>query len=216
MKRSRKILLILAIVVVIFLFIMTAFHIEAYLPHERLIISLPFAAQHDNSTAMIPMGETLFHPKPQVPNGHPGIDFGWGHSVPVIASAGGTVTKINHGSSNGIDVTVRSGVYELRYKELATNSLGVNIKIGSVIKKGDFIGNPDNNTQPASPDRYQLHWEFASVSPFLDRFCPVTYFDTDSKARIENIWNNVKPTDAQNMKQQFPYICSGDYFNKQE
>ncbi len=47
---------------------------DSYLPHQKITIRVPyeFSGVPDS---MIPMGETINHPKPQVPNGHPGIDF---------------------------------------------------------------------------------------------------------------------------------------------
>src|SRR2546428_1870458 len=215
MRPAFKVLIGLAVAVALFLGWVIV-QPAAFLPHERIIISLPFSAENDNSTGMIPMGETLFHPKPKDPNGHPGIDFQWNHSADIIASADGTVANINHGSTEGIDVIVSNGVYELRYKEMNETSLGSNIKIGAQIKKGDFIGNPYESLFPDGSHQYQIHWELASISLVLDRWCPLTYFDPDSRARIEKIWNNVSPDADQGVKRQFPYICSGDYFNKQE
>ena len=63
------------------------------MPHERVTISLPFSKENE-AQWLIPMGETIAHPKPQVPHGHPGIDFIWDHSTPIIAVASGTVANI--------------------------------------------------------------------------------------------------------------------------
>jgi murein DD-endopeptidase MepM/ murein hydrolase activator NlpD len=215
MKRVFKIGLII-LGALVFLFAFMLFQPMAFLPHQKIVISLPFSQQYDSSTGMIPMGETMFHPKPQVPHGHPGIDFQWSHQVPIIASSDGIITNINHGSSNGIDVTIRNGVYELRYKELDENSLGSNIKLLHIVNKGDFIGYPGASIVGGNVAHYQLHWEFASISVLLDRFCPVTYFDSDSNKRINNIWSNVSLDANQGVKRNFPDICSGDYENKTE
>jgi murein DD-endopeptidase MepM/ murein hydrolase activator NlpD len=187
-----------------------------FLPHDRIEISLPFAPENDAKTGIIPMGETIFHPKPQVPNGHPGIDFQWNYLVPIISSSDGKVVKINHGSTSGIDVTVQSGYYELRYKELDEDSLPANIKAFGDVKKGDLIGYPGGSTGGDGNTHYQVHWEFASTSLIRDRFCPLTYFDADSLSRINKIWDAVSLDYDQGVKRQFPYICSGDYFNKTE
>lgn len=76
----------------------------------------------DVPDGMIPMGETINHPKPQVPNGHPGINFQYNGSKShnVVASANGTTTSITKGASNTgkWDVEVKSGFYLLRYKEM--------------------------------------------------------------------------------------------------
>jgi len=215
MKTLFKILLGLFAAAALFLG-WVLFEPPAFFPHELIVISLPFAPEYDASTGMIPMGETIYHPKPQVPNGHPGIDFGWDNlKVPVIASADGTLTRINPGSSSGTDVTVQNGVYELRYTELQTVAPGLNV--GQKIKKGDFIGYPGEfNDGTNGFTHYNLHWELASISVLKDRFCPMAYFDPDSRARIEAIWAKVPPDDNQGMKRQFPNICSGDYSNKTE
>ena len=215
MNKAIKITLMIFIILLIILS-WFLFDPLAFLPHSRLQIVLPFDSQYDSSTGMIPMGETIFHPKPQVPHGHPGIDFQWNTSVPIIASADGIITSIQHGSSNGIDVEIRNGVYALRYKEMDEKTLSSNIKILHFVKKGEFIGNPDATIGGDGKKHYQLHWEFASNSVIKDRFCPLTYFTNDSLMRINSIWDNVSPQNNQNMKLQFPYICSGDYYNKTE
>jgi len=130
---------------------------DTYLPHKRIVLALPFDSRYDAKTGLIPMGETKFHPKPQVPNGHPGIDFQWDEAVPIIASVAGRVTKINHGSSSGIDVTVSTGVYEVRFKELDQSSLAV--KASSKVGVGDRIGLPGGSTGGDGHTHYQLHWE---------------------------------------------------------
>ncbi len=218
MKLIFKIIISVVLLVVLF-FAWIIIQPTAFLPHQKIQISLPFSAKEDSTTGMIPMGETKFHPKPQVPNGHPGIDFQWEHQVSIIASADGIITKIDHGSTEGIDVIVTNGVYELRYKELNETSLGNNIKEGNSIKKGDFIAYPYgtifNDSKNGKP-YYQIHWEFASISLIKDRFCPTTYFDSESRTRIEKIWANVDPEADQGIKRLFPNICNGDYFNKTE
>lgn len=60
----------------------------------------------------------------------------------------------------------------------------------------------------------QIHWELASVSLISDRWCPMSYFDGESRKIVERIWESVPATDQ--MKKQFPYICSGDYYGKEE
>jgi len=195
----------------------TLLHLDAFLPHKKIQIIMPFDAQYDNATSMIPMGETIFHPKPQVPNGHPGIDFVSQQSFPFIASADGKITKmILGGSSDGIDITLTSGAYNIVYKEMDPDN--VFVKMGQQVKQGGRIAmpNPKRDPEHAENVHYSTHWEFASASPIRDRFCPLTYFTAESRARIEAIWDTVKPTDFQNTKQQFPYICSGDYYNRTE
>ena len=190
------------------------FQVQAFLPHQRIQIILPFDSKHDAGMTLIPMGETIFHPKPQVPKGHPGIDFGSRVDYQVISSSDGTVTRLTHGSSDGIDVYVSSGVYNLVYKEMDESKLAV--KKGQKVKKGEAIGYPNPKMGGDGSYHYQVHWEFASASVLLDRFCPINFFTPESKTRIEAIWANVKPTDFNNMKQKFPNICSGDYAGAEE
>jgi len=191
--------------------------LDAYLPHKKLQIILPFAAQYDSTTALIPMGETIYHPKPQVPNGHPGIDFVSQQSFPFIASADGKITKmLKGGSSDGTDITLHSGAYNIVYKEMDPDH--VFVKVGQKVRQGDKIALPDPKRDPQHPENihYSTHWEFASVSPLRDRFCPLSYFTDESRGRIEVIWAEVQPADFDHMKQHFPSICSGDYANRME
>lgn len=54
---------------------------------EKVLLSLPFN-KNDLPSMLIPMGETLEHPKPDNPKGHPGIDFLWN------SESGGRFSKI--------------------------------------------------------------------------------------------------------------------------
>ncbi|HSX57884.1 MAG TPA: hypothetical protein VLE47_01265 [Candidatus Saccharimonadales bacterium] len=175
---------------------------ETYLPHQKIIIVVPFD-KNNPPDQMIPMGETLYHPKPKVPKGHPGIDFGWSKADgKVLSSSEGSVRQIKLGASEeGLyDVEIASGFYFLRYKEL--KKVNSDLKVGSKVKKGDFIGTPGTLANG-------FHWELASISLIRDRYCPVSYLDPESKTLIENIWDKVPSTDK--VKNKFPEICSGDY-----
>src|SRR3989344_3488743 len=61
---------------------------------EKIIISLPYAPSQPTSS-IVPMGETIFHPKPQNPEGHPGIDFQWnlGKPIDIIACINGKIIQ---------------------------------------------------------------------------------------------------------------------------
>lgn len=185
----------------------------AFLPHERIVIGVPYR-ESDRPTGMIPMGETLYHPKPAAPRGHPGIDFGWdGNGThDIISSSDGVVVSLAYGASGPEtwDVVVRTGVYHLVYKELEETSVAK----GDRVVQGDLIGHPghfcDDDPAHGPPHCwYNMHWELASMSPILDRFCPVTYLDPASRASLEELWASVPATDR--VKSQFPDICSGDY-----
>ncbi len=185
----------------------------AFLPHSTISIGLPFMTA-DMPSSMIPMGETIYHPKPQVPHGHPGIDFLWtsGDSHAVVAAAAGTFASKKMGASEPgkWDIEIRSGQYLLRYKELDDYA---DLKLGAHIDKGQVVGHAGHYCDNQHC-WFNVHWELASTSTVLDRWCPVNYFDTASKATLEQVWNSVPSTDK--VKSQFPNVCNGDYAHKQE
>jgi len=203
--------------------------ISFYLPHQKPVIILPFDPQYDSNCALMPMGEKIAHP--DAPSGHPGIDFGFSEvtkNVPYIASMDGTISKIKiypnrelkgQGgkeplSINEADVVIRNGPYQTVYSEMDADSLPAYIKRGAKISQGDFIGygNFTTGVKPGTK-REMIHWEFGSISPLIDRFCPLTYFTVESETRIEKIWVQ---TDWPEMKALYPNICNGDYDGKAE
>ena len=179
-------------------------------PRADIEISVPFSLD-DPPRDLIPMGETLAHPKPDSPQGHPGIDFQWDHPADVLASHDGIATEIKKVEEDKVfwEITLTKGFYSTIYKELGDYS--ENIKLFSEVKKGELIGHPYNPSTPeGNASHYQLHWEFGYM--FRDRLCPMTYFDDASLASIEEIWNE----STNQFKKDFPYICSGDYFGKEK
>jgi murein DD-endopeptidase MepM/ murein hydrolase activator NlpD len=178
--------------------------------HERITISLPFAAE-DDARELIPMGETINHP--DSPHGHPGIDFSWDHDVPIIASAAGIVTKIQrHEDGRTWDVEVVTGDYAVRYTEL--ESYNPELKKGQRIAQGSWIGQPGHPLDLPDGNRrhYSIHWEFDYDTFWVDRLCPMTYFDDDSRQRIERIWAR----STWQHKAESPDICSGFYYGRDE
>lgn len=172
-------------------------------PQERIVIGLPYQAS-DPPTSMEPMGETLNHPKPQVPLGHPGIDFKWDHAAKVIASADGTVVSIGPDVENGIELhsmRVRSGKYAITYDEIGEIADGV--QKGSKVYKGDVIAYVD-------AEFGQMHWDFGYALPIMEPLCPLTYFDDNSRSLLEKHWENA----YYKARDQFPDICSGDFANR--
>ena len=216
----KKILIIVAaisVLVTVFLALFVVIGVQTYLPHKKITIRVPYEFV-DVPDVMIPMGETINHPKPQVPNGHPGIDFGYDGSKlhNVVASADGTVTSIKKGASNPgkWDIEISNSFYLLRYKEMEDyNPL---FQPGHKVKEGDFVGHYGIYQEKDGNVHEQIHWELASTSLLRDRFCPLTYFDAQSLKSINTLWAKVPPEANQNMKAQFPYICSGDYYGKDE
>ncbi len=216
----KKILLIgvaIFLLIVIYLTLFVIIGVQTYLPHQRLIIRVPYEYV-DVPDLMIPMGETINHPKPQVPNGHPGIDFQYNDNKlhNAVAAADGTVISITKGASNPgkWDVEITNGFYSLRYKEM--EDYNPVFHPGYKVKEGEFVGHFGVYQEKDGHVHEQIHWEFASTAIFRDRFCPLTYFDSQSLNSINQLWGKT-PLDAnQNMKARFPYICSGDYYGKVE
>ena len=178
------------------------------MPHKRVIISLPFSKENE-AQWLIPMGETINHPKPEVPLGHPGIDFAWDHTVPIIAVADGVIKSVKKDSTEGKavwNIYVASGDYLTGYTEL--ESYNTELYKGSKVSKGMLIGYPNEAN-------HQIHWEFEYNTPLnflIEPLCPMTYFDEEARSRIESIWEN--QGDRWPYKDKFPYICSGDFYGK--
>ena len=204
------------IIVVILLFFSWQLFIRflPLIPHERITISLPFNKEDDDLIFINPMGE-IDHHKP--PRGHPGLDFGWHHPAPLIAVASGQISRIKehppggHGETEKTyDVEIVNGVYAIRYGEIVPLP---SINVGTVVNQGDVIGRGGKYEQPGGLGTYySTHWEFDYDTPVFDRLCPLTYFYSDSLARINAIWEKV----GQTYNGQFPELCSGFYHERNE
>ncbi len=177
---------------------------------ERITMTLPFT-EGNRPDSLGPMGETISHPKPQNPRGHPGIDFQWDGSATkqLIASTSGVVATIRTGFHPSTwDLYIVSGCWRIGYGVLG--SVAPSLSEGSVVQKGDPIGTPAHSPGTGA-DMSAFHWEFGynnarSLYPF--RICPMTYFDVNSVQRIEAIW----ASSTYMHKDLFPHICSGDFF----
>lgn len=198
-----------------------------YLPHEKPVLILPILPKYDTAASIMPMGEKINHPGPG--DGHPGIDFtfrGLTEKVPYIASMDGIISKVRVYPSKWakddarvisqtiVDVVIVNGSYQTVYSEMDAESLPATIKFGARIKQGDLVGY-GNLVVVDEPWTYieMIHWEFGSISPLIDRFCPLTYFTAESQERIEEIWAH---TDWPEMKAQYPLICNGGWEGKVE
>jgi murein DD-endopeptidase MepM/ murein hydrolase activator NlpD len=176
----------------------------------------------------MPMGEKIEHPN--TPSGHPGIDFGLSNitdNIPYIASMDGTISKVTIYDSPDrdvkdkkmlsvkmADVVIQNGPYQTVYASLDGSTLPENIREGNKIKQGDVVGYGNFNEITSMGTRGEMiHWEFGSTSPIIDRFCPLSYFTTESRNRIEEIWSR---TNLIEMKAKYPLICNGDYEGKEE
>jgi hypothetical protein len=185
--------------------------------HHKIAITLPYSADND-ATSMISMGETIAH---NFPGGHPGIDFQWDHSVPLIAVTDSKVIGIKNSNDMGepvVTLTLKSGEYLIVYQELEKVAAG--ISKGVAVTKGEVIGEPHchNNVDQNGTSRTscQTHWEFgySRFSPGFERLCPLSYFDADARARIEALWASI-PADNR-FKQNAPQICSNIYANRDQ
>lgn len=147
------------------------------------------------------MGETINHPDPPNPGGHPGIDFMWNDSVDIIACIDGTVDQVEKtGSHNKWDVFINTGDFYVGYTTL--EKVDENIEVGVQVKAGQKIGESGN-----FETHYMIHWEFGKVKGH-QRKCPMAYFDEISRQRIVQVWAN---TNWPEVKKQFPNICNGYY-----
>lgn len=192
-----------------------------YVPHKSIVISLPFSESDDADTIIIPMGETINHKEADSPGGHPGIDFQWTKKVKILASSDGVVINTSPApdSEANFDLWIKNGLYQIRYKEMS--ELAPGITVGSVIHQGDFLGYPlmEKGIPGSTASFGMIHWELAisNADTYVgDRLCPMTYFDSSSQARINDIWNKT-PLDAnKNMRATFPDICNSVYHNHSE
>lgn len=212
--RLLKIAGILIVIIFLFLAWRLVLRFLPFIPHEKITISLPFAPSDDAHLFSInPMGETVNHPKPQNPHGHAGVDFLWDKKVEIIAVADGKVTRIaihKGGPSGGksYDINVTTGIYAHRYTELATYR--DDLKAGTKLKQGDFIGYPFYEKHNDGKEAYSIHWEFDYDTFWYDRLCPLTYFDADARTRIDTLWTKIGWTHDG----KFSHFCSGDYFGR--
>ena len=191
-------------------FVLIVLMISAYLlprspiwPQERIVLGLPYHSD-DPPSYMEPMGETINHPKPQTPYGHPGIDFKWDHVAEIISVASGKVTsidKIVDHDTELFNIQVRAGKYSVSYDEL--DKVAEGITVGTSINKGDVIGY-------IHPEFLQMHWDFGYSLPLGEPLCPNTYFDEQSFMLIERHWQEA----WYKHRDQFPDICSGDFANR--
>ena len=211
MKKSLIILISAIVLVLILLSIFLILKLKLFeqkeeypnflLHEERINISLPYAKE-DEVIGLVPLGETVYHPVA----GHPGIDFGWDHNAPIRASADGTIenfSKIETREHENVNLILRSGQYFIEYGGL--EYYNHNLSVGSSVKKGDIIGYPGAK----KGSNYAIHWEIKPAYPNSERLCPLTYFDNESKERIEKIWK----TAIWDHRTEFPDICNGRWKN---
>lgn len=190
------------------------FRFLPFVPHERITISLPFNKEDDDLIFVNPMGETDHHDPPR---GHPGLDFAWKHPAPLIAVADGQVSSIKEHPPQGFgetekiyDIEIINGIYAIRYGEMSPLA---DLAVGKRVKRGEVLGRGGKFGQAGGLGTYyHTHWEFDYDTFLYDRLCPLTYFDEESLARINIIWDKVGTT----YNGKFPEICSGFYHERNE
>ncbi len=171
---------------------------------EKITIGLPFD-KNDPPGQYIPMGETLEHPKPDNPKGHPGIDLLWHDETgqvlgTLVAIADGEITSI-YKWEEGIDagewdISIRHGDWMStigHFKEYDQS-----LSEGSTVTKGQYLGKGSN-----------AHFEFGywrHDPRHPDRVCPLTYFDEESRKIFEAI-----PMMDKYIEAGYTEFCDGDY-----
>ncbi len=167
---------------------------------EQITLSLPFD-KNDPPNMLIPMGETLEHPKPDNPKGHPGIDFLWqnetgGRNAKIYTSLDGEVAAV-WPSEGKWDITIKSGKWAIQYGHVV--NLDSNIKEGNKVKVGDLIAESEN-----------MHWAFGYVQSFEPKYpdylCPINYFSEEDQKLLLSI-----PIMEKHKEAGFTEFCSGDY-----
>lgn len=171
-------------------------------PSGSIAISLPFS-ETDTPFQMMPMGETIEHPDPPNPGGHPGIDFMWQKSIDIIASVDGTISKIQEAPNhkNTWDVFIATDEFYVGYTTLA--KVDDKIKVGTKVTAGQKVG------ESGFFGHSMIHWEFGiDTGEGRMRICPMKYLTDASRQRIVDLWASVKWSE---MKSKFPHICNYAY-----
>ena len=181
---------------------------------ERITFTLPFTAEN-NPQSIIPLGEKEVH---NFGIGHGGIDFQWDHSVPLIAVMDGRVSvrKNEDIGEPTWDVNLTGQGFTVIYLELQRDQPVV--KDGAYVKKGDFIGYPHGHyfSDSGGHTNYQVQWElrYDTFFPWVYPLCPLTYFDSEARSRIEKLWASFD--DGSEFRRKYPDICSGGYYGRDQ
>jgi|GEM_PF-2036964 len=196
-------------------------------------MSLPFKTGQE-PLGMMPMGETILHPAtPDIPNGHPGIDFQWLSRTELIAAANGEVAEIRISYPHGsllYSVLVISGDFVVAYDVVDIYSVNPDLSVGNKVVSGQVMGYApyvDSNE-----GRVSTHWAFGKWTPGSDKpnpegvvekirvnyLCPVPYISEAERARLFRVWDAAKYPNAGEFKgaelrELFPDVCNGPYKN---
>lgn len=170
-------------------------------PAQKITIILPFDI--NNPPANInPMGETVEHPDPPNPGGHPGIDFIFNEkTVPILAMADGEVKRAESDGREFI-VCINSSGYAYCFGHL--QSIDSAIKVGAQVKQGQKVGIGSNVHTDFGYARTRGDW-------VPERLCPLTYLTPAHRAILESI-----PIMDKMKAAGFTEVCNGQYKGKDE
>ncbi|HHW02052.1 MAG TPA: M23 family metallopeptidase [Thermoanaerobacterales bacterium] len=105
-------------------------------------------------------------PFDHTPSFHHGVDIGVPEGTAVYAVRDGTVERVSENKTYGINITLKSGMYEIRYAHLS----GVLVDEGDSVKKGDIIARSGNTGKSTGP---HLHFEVKCGGQYIN---PLTFY----------------------------------------
>lgn len=100
-------------------------------------------------------------PIDHTPAFHHGVDIGVPEGTAVYAARDGTVKSIAENSTYGINITLQSGMYIMRYAHLSR----VRVSEGETVKKGDVIARSGNTGRSTGP---HLHFEVKCMGQYIN------------------------------------------------
>lgn len=174
---------------------------------NRISMSLPFDSSKYQLAGISPAGELLYH---EGGLGHCGFDFGFNsHNVPIISVSNGTINKIWADKNKEWEIEIFSGDYVIRYGILSDYNRS--LKKGMKVYAGSFLGYPQNKKDGTnSAFHFEMSSKLSAYYPWLERLCPYTYFNNESRAVLDATWAGP----AWQYKELYPYICSGGYMGR--
>jgi murein DD-endopeptidase MepM/ murein hydrolase activator NlpD len=125
---------------------------------------------------------------------HKGVDFVPGYGAPVYAVTDGMVTNISEGGSGyGVYIVLNHLVanaegeideWQTLYAHLKTGSIPRELKIGSVVQKGEVIGKVGSTGLSTGPHLHfelLINGEHVDPMPLLGTYIVLTVIEEDSK-----------------------------------
>ncbi|WP_422445391.1 M23 family metallopeptidase [Thermoanaerobacterium sp. DL9XJH110] len=100
-------------------------------------------------------------PIDHTPSFHHGVDIGVPEGTAVYAVRKGTIRNISEDRIYGINITLQSGMYIIRYAHLS----GVLVNEGDAVKKGEIIARSGNTGRSTGP---HLHFEVKFMGKYVN------------------------------------------------